>query len=109
MTALLCFLKKIPTTTLRAVATNREENIDATSDQVIHGHFRVHRPARSAKNCAAFLMNPVHDGRSQNNRLFTPLRIETLITPTETQHLPHTVAEVQFEKERTNHIVQSRR
>src|SRR5262245_1194802 len=64
--------KKLPASTLRAIASNGEDNIHPAPYQVFYSHNYVHRAPRGAEDRAAFLVDSIHYTMRQYHRLATP-------------------------------------
>jgi hypothetical protein len=101
------FLVKIVRTALRAVATDGEENVNATRDQVIHRDAGTYRAARGAEDGASFLMNAIDELRRDLHRLGTFCGVEPAVTAAKAKDLGDAVAIVQFEKQRADDVVEA--
>ena len=101
------FLVEIVRTALRAVATDGEENVNATRDKVIHRDAGTYRAARGAEDGASFLMNAIDELRRDLHRLGTFCGVEPAVTAAKAKDLGDAVAIVQFEKQRADDVVEA--
>src|SRR5215472_1189749 len=75
-------------------------------NQVLHSNGHVDRTTRSAKDCSAVVVNLIHKPRCEHHRLWTARRIKTLIAASKPEDFRHSVGMMEFEKKRTDHVVQ---
>ena len=101
------FLVEIVRAALRAVATDGEENVNATRDKVVHRDTGFYRAARGVEDGASFLMNAMDELRRDLHRLDPFCGIEPAVTAAKAKHLSDTVAVVHFEKERADDVVEA--
>src|SRR6516165_2406736 len=106
MTSPLRLLKQGFGPALRAIAANREEDIDAAADQIVHRTGRVYRTTRSAQNGAGLQVNPIHYFVCEDERFGAVFRIQPLISPPEAEHLFYAIGVMHFEKQRPDDIVE---
>src|SRR6185437_4538970 len=107
VTTPLGFLKEFPGPALRTITADGEENIDATTDQILHSPGLVHWAAGGTQNCAASQMDCIHQPGREGERFVALFRIQPLISPAEAEHLFYTVSVMQFEEQRSDYIVES--
>src|SRR5262249_35903022 len=100
VTSLLGLLKQYFGAALRAIAANREEDIDAPAHQVVHRTRRVYRATRGAQNGAGLQVNPIYYFRCEDERFVAVFRIQPLISPPKPEHLFYAVGVMHLEKQR---------
>ena len=92
---------------LRAVATDREQDVDLPPDQGVDRAADVNGAARGAEECAALLVDAGDDGRRQRDRIRADGRVEPLVAAPEPEHFPDAIAMLQLQENRADDVVQA--
>ena len=94
--------------TLGAVAADAEEDVNLLIHKRINNQTRLLVPARAAEDSPAQVMDALDMIRCEFDRRQARLGMKSLITKSDSRDFSHTIIEVQFENQSSNHVIDAR-